>query len=102
MLGSCTMIFVNKKRSILDIAINIAQFFVHESCGKCTPCREGNVQVLKLLEKIKSKKATEKDLKLLKKLAIFIRDNALCGLGQSCTNHILTALKSFKEYFKVK
>ncbi len=96
MLGSCSLIFVSKKRSMLDLAINIAQFFNHESCGKCTPCREGNVHVLKLLEKIK---AGKKDLELLEKLSVFIRDNSLCGLGQSCTNHILTALKYFKQDF---
>ena len=84
---------------MLDMAINIAQFFRHESCGKCTPCREGNVHVLKLLEKIKT---GEGDLELLENLSVFIRDNALCGLGQSCTNHVLTALKYFKKDFMVK
>jgi len=99
MLGSCSLIFVGKKRNMLDMAINIAQFFRHESCGKCTPCREGNVHVLKLLEKIKSGGGKE-DLELLEKLCVIIRDTALCGLGQSCTNHVLTALKYFKGDFK--
>lgn len=102
MLGSCSLIFVSKKRNILDLAINIAQFFKHESCGKCTPCREGDVHVLNLLGKIKSGNADKNDLALLEKLAIFIRDNSLCGLGQSCTNHVLTALKYFREDFVVK
>ncbi len=102
MLGTCSLIFVNKKRNILDIAINIAQFFTHESCGKCTPCREGNIHILNLLERIKSKKATEKDLQLLEKLSIIIKDTSLCGLGQTCTNHILTAIRHFKEDFQVK
>ena len=100
MLGACSLIFVNEKRNILELAINIAQFFVHESCGKCTPCREGNVHVLRLLEKINSGNASKQDLALLEKLSIIIRDTALCGLGQSCTNHILTALKYFKNDFK--
>lgn len=102
MLGACSLIFVSKKRSMLDLSMNIAQFFKYESCGKCTPCREGNVQVLRLLEKIKSGNANKNDLALLEKLSIIIRDTALCGLGQSCTNHILTALKYFKDDFKVK
>ena len=102
MLGACSLIFVSKKRSMLDLAINLSQFFNHESCGKCTPCREGNVHVLKLLEKIKSGKANERDVRLLEKLSIFIRDNSLCGLGQSCTNHVLTALKFFRNDFEVK
>jgi NADH:ubiquinone oxidoreductase subunit F (NADH-binding) len=102
MLGACSLIFVGKKRSILDMSINLAQFFNHESCGKCTPCREGNVHVLKLLEKIKSGKASELDLRLLETLSTFIRDTSLCGLGQSCTSHILTALKFFPRDFNVK
>ena len=102
MLGACSLIFVGKQRSMLDLAINLAQFFNHESCGKCTPCREGNVHALKLLQKIKSRNATEMDLRLLEKLSIFIRDTSLCGLGQSCTNHILTALKFFPRDFKIK
>jgi len=100
MLGACSLIFVSKKRDMLDLAINIAQFFKHESCGKCTPCREGNVHVLHLLDKIKFGKASNSDLALLEKLSIIIRDTALCGLGQSCTNHVLTALKKFPGDFK--
>ena len=99
MLGSCSLIFVSNKRSMLDMAINIAKFFKHESCGKCTPCREGNVHVLRLLEKIKAGKAAKDDLALLEKLSVIIRDTSLCGLGQSCTNHVLTALKYFKQDF---
>ncbi len=102
MLGACSLIFISKRRSMLDMAINIAQFFKNESCGKCTPCREGNVQVIKLLEKIKSGNSTEKDIRLLEKLCAIIRDTSLCGLGQSCTNHVLTALKFFKEDFKLR
>ena len=101
-LGSCSLIFIKKSRKILDLALNISQFFKHESCGKCTPCREGNVHIQKLLEKIKSNNATKKDLILLEKLSINIRDTALCGLGQSCTNHVLTALNHFNKEFKTK
>ena len=102
MLGACSLIFVSKKRNMLDLAINVSEFFKHESCGKCTPCREGNVHVLKLLEKIKSGNADKDDMALLKKLSIIIRDTALCGLGQSCTNHVLTALRYFENDFRIK
>lgn len=100
MLGACSLIFIGKKRNMLDLAINLAQFFKHESCGKCTPCREGNVHVLMLLEKIKAGKASKDDFELLEKLSRIIMDTALCGLGQSCTNHVLTALKFFKQDFR--
>ncbi|MBW2975152.1 SLBB domain-containing protein [Candidatus Woesearchaeota archaeon] len=99
MLGACSLIFISKKRSMLDLAINIAQFFRHESCGKCTPCREGCIHVLKLLEKIKAGENNNTTLGLLERLSVFIRDNALCGLGQSCTNHVVTALKHFRKDF---
>lgn len=102
MLGACSLIFVGNKRSMLDLAINIAQFFKHESCGKCTPCREGNVHILRILEKIKRGEADKTDLLLLERLAITIRDTSLCGLGQACTTHVLTALKYFKNDFNVK
>jgi NADH-quinone oxidoreductase subunit F len=100
MLGACSLIFVSKKRNMLDMAINLSEFFKHESCGKCTPCREGNIHVGILLEKIKSGKADKEDFELLETLSRIIMDTALCGLGQSCTNHVLTALKFFKKDFK--
>ncbi|MBW2989231.1 NADH-quinone oxidoreductase subunit F [Candidatus Woesearchaeota archaeon] len=102
MLGACSLIFAGRKRSMLDMAINIAGFFKHESCGKCTPCREGNVHVLRILERIKEGKEDKESLELLERLAVFIKDNSLCGLGQSCTNHVLTALKYFKGDFMAK
>jgi NADH-quinone oxidoreductase subunit F len=101
-LGACSLIFVSKERSILDLALSLAHFFKHESCGKCTPCREGNLHVSRLLNKIKAGEATKADVELLEKLSVFIRDNALCGLGQTCTSHVLSALKFFKGDFKVK
>lgn len=101
-LGACSLIFVSKRRSILDLALSLSHFFKHESCGKCTPCREGNTHVFDLLNKIKSGKATKEDIDLLEKTSVFIRDNALCGLGQTCTSHILSALKFFRKDFKVK
>ncbi|MFH2028387.1 MAG: NADH-ubiquinone oxidoreductase-F iron-sulfur binding region domain-containing protein [Nanoarchaeota archaeon] len=102
MMGSCSLIFVGKKRKIIDMAIIISEFFNRESCGKCTPCREGNPHILKMLNKIKSKKATRKDYELLKKLANIIQDTSLCGLGQSCCNHLLTALDHFNQEFNAK
>ncbi len=100
MLGSCTIIVVDETKSIVDTATIIAKFFEYESCGKCTPCREGNMRVLELLEKISEKKALKKDLELLKELAEMIKEVSLCGLGQSSTNHVLTALKYFGNEFE--
>lgn len=100
MLGSCTVIAIDETQSILDLATVIAKFFEYESCGRCTPCREGNMRVLELLQKISQKKASKKDLVLLKDLAEMIKETSLCGLGQSSTIHVLTALKYFRKEFE--
>jgi len=101
MLGSCTVIAVDKDQSILKICRNIAEFFVHESCGKCTPCREGNFRMLKILDKIIDKKVSEDELSALEDLGNFINKSSLCGLGQASNTHIKTALKYFKEEFTI-
>ncbi len=100
MLGSCTMIFVDTSRSIVDICKNIAEFFVHESCGHCTPCREGNYRVLELLNKLVDGKGSIEDIEMLEELAVFMNATSFCGLGQTAGNHILTALKYFREEFE--
>lgn len=102
MLGACTVIAVDKTRSIPDLATNIAKFYEFESCGKCTPCREGTMRILALLEKISMKKANKKDLKTLEDLAWVMKETSFCGLGQTSTQHLLTALKYFREEFEDK
>ncbi len=101
-IGSYTIIVVDEKQSILDTALSIAHFYCHESCGKCTPCREGTIRVCHLLEKIKSGKATKQDLEILEDLAMNIHETSLCGLGQTSTNHLLTALEFFRKEFEEK
>jgi len=101
-LGACTVIAVDEKHSIVNVATNIAKFYEFESCGKCTPCREGTMRVLALLENISMGKATRKDLDTLQELSEVIKETSLCGLGQSATNHILTALKYFRKEFEEK
>jgi len=98
--GSCSVIVVDDSRSIVDLCYVIAKFFAYESCGKCTPCREGTVRVLFLMKKLKDMKATKEDLALLEELAHHIKNTSLCGLGQSATNHIITGLKHFREDFE--
>jgi len=98
--GAGTIIAVDEKHSIVDVATNIAKFYEFESCGKCTPCREGTMRVLHLLENISLKEAKMEDLDTLQELAEVIKETSLCGLGQSATNHILTALKYFRKEFE--
>ena len=101
-LGNCGVIVVDNKNDIVDIAKNIAEFFVHESCGKCTPCREGTFRILEILEKISDRKAAKKDLQLLEELADLICETSFCGLGKVAANHIKTALKYFRKEFEDK
>lgn len=101
-IGTYTLIVIDENQSIVDTAISISKFYAFESCGKCTPCREGTKRVLDLLVKIKGGQATKNDLDTLHDLANHIHETALCGLGQTATNHIITALKYFREEFEEK
>jgi len=99
MLGSCTLIALNK--DITKIAKNIAEFFVHESCGKCLPCREGGFKILELLKKIENGKGTKKDLKELKELSEYM-DISFCALGVGYGFSMRSALKYFGKEFEEK
>ncbi len=101
-IGAFTIIAVDEKQSIPGMAENIAKFYAHESCGKCTPCREGTKRICDLVRKIKLGKATKTDLANLKDLAENIHETSLCGLGQTATNHILTALQYFRKEIEEK
>ncbi len=101
-LGSSTIIIADETKSIVEIATNIAKFYEFESCGRCTPCREGTMRVLHLLEEISLGKATKEDFAALQELAEVIRDTSFCGLGQSSMNHLITALQYFKKEFEAK
>lgn len=102
LLGNCTMIVVDKSNSIVETAKNVAEFFVHESCGKCSPCREGTFRILELLELIDDNKATKKDLETLEELSNYICQTSFCGLGKVSTVHLRSALKHFRNEFEEK
>lgn len=101
-LGASTIIVVDEKQSIPDVGMTIAKFYEFESCGKCTPCREGSKRILDLYIKINSGFATKEDLDTLHDLAKHIHETSLCGLGQTSTNHTLTELEYFKKEFEDK
>jgi len=101
-LGSHTIIAVDEKQSIVDIATNISKFYEFESCGKCTPCREGTMRVLSLLRKISMGMATREDMNTLLELAEVVKETSFCGLGQTSMNHLLTAVKYFRKEFEEK
>ena len=100
-IGSGGFIITNNKSCVVNIAKYFMNFSQEESCGKCTPCREGTKRILEILIKITKGIATKQNLKDLKELAEFVRDNSLCGLGQNAPNPVLSTLKHFnKEYLE--
>jgi NADH:ubiquinone oxidoreductase subunit F (NADH-binding) len=99
--GAFTIILIDETNNILDICLSIAKFYAYESCGKCTPCREGNMRILNILKKIRNGKGTEDDLKTLKELAELVNETSICGLGRSAGNHILTSLEHFRADYDV-
>jgi len=94
--GSATIIAIDIDQSIPQVCKNIAEFFVHESCGKCTPCREGTIRMLDLLERCTL--SSEKN-QWVKDLAECMEKASFCGLGKTAGKHIETALQYFEEEF---
>jgi bidirectional [NiFe] hydrogenase diaphorase subunit len=98
-MGSGGMIVMDETTRMVDVARYFMEFCVDESCGKCIPCRAGTVQMLHLLEKILSRKATARDLAKLEELCDMVKNTSLCGLGQTAPNPVMSTLRFFrKEY----
>lgn len=95
--GTYSIILIDEGNNVVDVACSIAKFYAYESCGKCTPCREGTIRILNLLKKIRDGKGVKKDLQVLCELATHVQETALCGLGQTCGNHVLTSIQHFPE-----
>lgn len=93
------MIFDNR-RDLLEIVQNFADFFVHESCGFCTPCRVGTSLIASLVEKIREGRGSAIDLKELENLSVLVKTTSHCGLGLTATNHIIDTLKKFPQLYQ--
>lgn len=100
MMGSGGMIVLDEDNCMVDIAKFYLGFTVSESCGKCTPCRIGTKRMLEILEKISEGKGELEDLDRLEELAKYIQANALCGLGQTAPNPILSTLEHFRDEYE--
>ena len=101
-LGSGAVYVIDETRNVVDILLEIAKFFQHESCGKCTPCREGTMRIAELLEKLTKGEGTQKDIELIKTLSGYMQSTCFCPLGQSATTAFVSALKLFPEDFAAK
>ena len=99
MMGSGGLIVMDEDNCMVDIAKFFLQFTVDESCGKCTPCRIGTKRLYEMLEKITSGNATMEDLDKMEKLCYYIKNNSLCGLGQTAPNPVLSTLRYLKNEY---
>ena len=100
MLGSGSIIVVDDSTPVVDVALKVAKFYRHESCGKCTPCREGTNWTVTMLERIDSGEATPMDLDIMAGVQENIIGNCLCVLGDSMAMPIGSMIKHFREEFE--
>ena len=99
MVGSGGLVVMNEDTCIVEVARFFMNFTQHESCGKCTPCREGTKQMLAILERIVKGQGKMEDLDLLEELGEVIKTGSLCGLGKSAPNPVLSTLKYFRDEY---
>ena len=99
MMGSGGLIVMDEDSCMVDIAKFFLEFTVDESCGKCTPCRVGTQRLLEMLDKITKGQATLSDLDKMEQLCYYIKKNALCGLGQTAPNPVLSTLRFFRDEY---
>jgi NADH-quinone oxidoreductase subunit F len=100
MLGSGAIIVVDDSHSVVDVALKTARFYRHESCGKCTPCREGTNWTVKMLERIDAGEATPMDLDIMASVQEHIIGNCLCVLGDAMAMPIGSMIAKFREEFE--
>jgi NAD-dependent dihydropyrimidine dehydrogenase PreA subunit len=100
MMGSGGMIVMDQETCMVDVARYFLNFLQGESCGKCTPCREGIKQILAILNRICEGEGKEKDLARLIQLGNAVQDTSLCALGGSSANPLLTTIKYFEEEYR--
>ena len=100
MMGSGGLIVMDEDDCMVDIAKFFLEFTVEESCGKCTPCRIGTKRMLEILDKITKGTAVMEDLDKLEELCYYIKENSLCGLGQTAPNPVLSTLRYFRSEYE--
>ncbi|HRW62878.1 MAG TPA: NADH-ubiquinone oxidoreductase-F iron-sulfur binding region domain-containing protein, partial [Bacteroidales bacterium] len=99
-MGSGGMVVMDETTCMVDMARFFLDFTRKESCGKCTFCRMGTKRMLEILERITQGEGQEGDIEKLEELAYQIKDNSLCGLGQTAPNPVLTTIKYFRNEYE--
>ncbi|MDQ0204685.1 complex I 51 kDa subunit family protein [Pectinatus haikarae] len=101
-IGSGSILVIDERTSVIDFLRYTQDFFLHESCGQCTPCREGNRHIRIFLEKIKNGTYTDEDIQTMKTFARVMPMSSLCGLGETAQNALKSAFDVFPEVFASK
>ncbi|RLC82190.1 MAG: NADH-quinone oxidoreductase subunit F, partial [Chloroflexi bacterium] len=99
-MGSGGMVVMDEDTCMVDVARYFISFTMAESCGKCTPCREGIQQIHRILTRIIEGEGTPEDLELLEETARLVKAASLCGLGQTAPNPVLTTLRYFRDEYE--
>ncbi|MFZ5634475.1 MAG: NADH-quinone oxidoreductase subunit NuoF [Bacillota bacterium] len=99
MMGSGGLVVMDETTCMVDVARFFLTFTQSESCGKCTPCREGTTRMLEILTRICNGEGRMEDIDTLDRLARVVKNTALCGLGQTCPNPIISTLRYFKDEY---
>ncbi len=100
MLGSGAIIVVDDSQSVVDVCLKLAKFYAHESCGKCTPCREGTSWTVKMLERVQDGSATPMDLDIMASVQERIIGNCLCVLGDAMAMPVGSMIVKFRDEFE--
>ena len=100
-VGSGAVLVVDERTSVIGFLRITQEFFNHESCGQCTPCREGNRHITMILDKMAAEEHTQKDIDTLFKFASIMTNASLCGLGQASQSALLSAREHFPEVFEI-
>jgi NADH-quinone oxidoreductase subunit F len=99
MVGSGGILVIDERTSVIDFLRMNQEFFSEESCGQCTPCREGNLHIKIILDKLAKGEANEQDIKTMTTIAKVMSMSSLCGLGETAQNSLLSAMKKFPQIF---
>ncbi len=98
-MGSGGVIVMDDQTCMVDMARFFLDFIQEESCGKCTPCREGTRRILQIVERICEGHGVPEDIEILEELSVVIKNSSLCGLGQTAPNPVLSTLRYFREEY---
>jgi NADH-quinone oxidoreductase subunit F len=101
-MGSASVIVMDETTDMVWAALKMIHFFKHESCGKCTPCREGTFWMEQVLERIYHGQGTPRDIEVLASVARQIKGQTLCALGEFAINPVLSTIRHFMDEYKAK